>query len=768
MSEGREPVDPGAFAVRREVRDLLARLLGREEPTPDRFEKTLAALRRRRRIAVRQLLRLHREGRVRDEIVALELLGRLAEPEDHPALAAVANDPDAPESARVACALVLLGQDRPGLLTAPDISTRILRWQARFVADEPTLRAPLVRLYLDASPEERARWIALQDRELTEPEGRAAVFEMLLEVEEDPDLRIFLLEGLARVPHPAVRAAMRRVRPLDPEEADIVTGALAALAATADPETVPAGWSARVGFCDGTGSFPLRFDFRLPGRRPKAAVFVVNLLTGVRDALPLTGSEVDHYDALGAGDDDDADGAPRSLLYSLPVPEALGLLLTAERRDEHDGREFPLDHEAARRILDPLADLRPRLPAPPAIPLDPGLRDRSAELLEHPGYAGWFYDAGDHELDDLRLEVLRTCTTDRKPSAELVDEAARRLVAEHEPRRLVRMLRHNATVHALAGEREYAAIALATAMAIATGGFARTGLVRRMLEESLHPGHYFFTPVPEGPERHDVARILYGDRKITRGRVFTIELATILARAMDVWHSRIPSLERPTADQVQGTVFALARAGAREVLAAVRRDPSRERPALDGLERVYRRVLDQVDFPSQASDPDHAWLLSLLVGATRTLVEEFCARCPGRCLADPRADGRELLDSPTLPAGPAAEMRLRTWPGIFLHDPSPEEESALAAYMMGTRLGEVLGRRPGTGEGPYRCAVCGEVRPRTTLSRSVLLPHDGSAPGPVCRRCQGRYRRDPEFRARVVARQGKLVPRGTVPGDRSS
>jgi len=249
--------------------------------------------------------------------------------------------------------------------------------------------------------------------------------------------------------------------------------------------------------------------------------------------------------------------------------------------------------------------------------------------------------------------------------------------------------------------------------------------------------------------------------------VFTVELAAILSRAMDVWHSRIPSLERPTADQVQGAALALARAGAREVLAAVRRDPSRDRPSLGGLERVYRRVLRQVDFPSQASDPDHAWLLSLLVGATRALVEEFCARCPGRCLADPRADGRALLESPTLPAGPAVEMRLRTWPGIFLHDPSPEEESALAAYMMGTRLGELLARRPEAERGPYRCAVCGEIRPRTTLSRSVLLPHDGEAPGPVCRRCQGRYRRDPEFRARVIARRGKLVPRGTVPGDGS-
>ncbi len=732
---------------------------------PAEFEAALSSLGRRRKIALRQLLRFFAEGRVADEVAALEVLGRLSGQEDDATLSRVVNDPSAPEGARVACGLVLLGHDRADLIRSSDVSGLVLRWQARYVAEEPSLRGPLTRLYATASRVERASWAALQDRELSEPEGRAAVFEMLLQIEEDPDLRSFLLEALSRVPDPSCRAALRRVEAQGPEERDFITGALAAMAAAADPDRVPAGWTARIGFCDGTGSFPLRFDFTHPTRRPRSTVFVVNLESGVREALPLSGGEVQRYDELGPRFEAAA-GEPPPMMFPLPVADALGLLSDAERADRRENRVPPRDYPRARRLLDPLADVRPRWPDPLPNPLSFAEVRRTADLLEHPGYAGWFYDAGDQVLDDLRLEVLHA----GHPQADdgVVTRAAERLVRSGEPRRLLRMIRHNALVHRLAGEPDVAGLAMAASASITAGGFVGLPLVRRMLRESLHPGHYFFTPMPEVPDRLEFAANLVGDHRPTKLRVIAVDLALALARAFEVWLSRTPSGERPHGDLVQSAVAALAQAGARTIarggaaLAATAL-PAEGRPHGDAfpaelrarLRRRYEAVLATSTFPRLRSDPGHTRLLDLAVRATEALVTRCClGSCPQRCPVDPRGSGREALLAGRFPAGYEAELYVRTWPGVFLHEPTPAQRAALSAFIKRPPLKAARGGRSAE---PFVCGLCGDERPGTARARSLLVPHDGSEAEPVCRKCRDRYRRDPAFRAETMVRRGKLL-----------
>ncbi len=763
MAREAGPVDRRAFAVRREVRDILDRILGQGGWAPAEFEDALLSLGRRRKVALRQLLRFFGEGRVADEVAGLEVLGRLTSEEDEPTLARMVNDTRCPEGARVACGLVLLGRDRSDLITTPDVSGLVLRWQARFVAEEASLRAPLMRLYGQACRSERASWSALQDRELLDAEGRAATFEMLLEIEEDPDLRAFLLEALSRVPDASSRAALRRVAPRSPEERDIITGALAALAAAADPERVPDGWSARIGYCDGTGSFPLRFDFRAAGRRPRSTVFVLNFETGVRESLALSGTEVQRYDDLGP-EDVDMDGADtRTMMYPLSVQDALGLLVDAERADRREGRHAPRDHRRARQLLDPLADLRPRVPEPLPSPSTLSDARRSAELLQHPGYAGWFYDAGDHVLDDLRLEVLHREKHAIRADDGIVSIAAERLAQTGEPRRVMRMLRHNAFVHRAAGEPEWTTVALASAAAIASGSFVGLPLVRRMVCESLHPGHYFFTPVPEVPERTDMASLVIGTHRPTKLRALAVDLGLIYSRAIEVWSSRTPSAERPHSDQVQQTVIALAQVAARTVARSlggrVAPDARLEElpPDLVALLRTrLAAALTDSGFPALRSDPGHDRLLALLVAATGGLVLRSCfGWCSERCPADPRGSARRALLPGRFPAGYEAELYVRTWPGVFLHEPDPAERAALSAFIKRPRL-DGDARRAAAKE-PFSCALCREERPATARAKSQLVPHDGSRPRAVCRRCRDRYRRDPAYRAEVIVRHGKLL-----------
>ncbi len=789
MPVDRGPADGRDFAVRRRVRDTLVQVVGQGGVGPTSFEDAVQFLCRRRRIALRCLLRFFLEGRVADEVAGLELLGRLAGEGDDDLLARVVNDAAAPDAARVAAGLVLLGRDQPERIQATDVSGMILRWQARFVAEESSLRQPLMRLFRSASRDERASWIVLQDRELSRADSRAAVLEMLLEAERDPDLRCYLLDALARTPGPWSRAVLRRVAPASPDERDQITAALATLAADADPERVPPGWSARVGCCDGAGSFAVRLDFRREGERSASALFVLNLDTGVREALALSGPDVQRYDELGAADASKGRcEATPTLLQAAPVAVVLGLLTDAERADRVAKRASPRDHLRARRLLDPLADIQPRSPDLPATPgpddvelaadapgfgnssatllEHPSFAMSSADLLDHPGYAGWFYDAGDHALDGLRIELLHSGRTDG-PDEALVTRAAETLARQGAPRRLVRMLRHNAFVHLAAGERQTAELALASVAAISAGRFTGLPLVRRMIRESLHPGHYFFTPVPDLPERHDVAGLIVGAHRPTKLRVLAVDLALILSRAFEVWLSRLPCQERPHSDQVQQAALMLAQTAARVLSTVPPGQPSaangegpRELSAevRDRLRRRFVAGLEADRFPAPPSDPGRERLLAGLVAAAEALVTRLClGACRHHCPREPGAAGGQALRARGFPAGAEGELFIRTWPGVFVNDPSAADRGALAAILARTGIAHPLLTPCDRPRGMFNCAICRESRPAGARSRNSLLPHGGGRALPVCRRCRDRYRRDPVFRAEVVARQGKLL-----------
>lgn len=751
-------VDPTSFAARRAVRNLLGELMRQPSWSDAQFDGALAELSARRSLAVRQILLLHREGRIADEVLALELLGRLARPDDDGALAAIANDPRAPESARVACALVILGHDRPELISSSDITSLVLCWQARFVAEEPALRYPLARLYQAASREERAGWVALQDDELRDPEARAAMFEMLLEVERDAALRLFLIDSLARTAHPAARASLRRVTPQGHEERDLLTSALALLAAEADPTHVPAGWSARVGFCDGDGIFPLRFDFRRNGARPRSALFLLSLDAGVRDALALSGPEIERYDGVATGEADDG-----PLLFPIPVPAAWSMLLEAERTDLRDGRTPPRDHLPARRLLDPLADLSPRsaLPIASSNPPPVELVARSELLLDAPGYADWRYDAGEHQLDPFRLALLERPRPEAPPDEPILRGALESLRRSGEPRRLARLLAHNAVAHAAAGEQQHADVALAVVAEIAQGRFAEIPLVRRMVSESLHPGLYFLAPPPDIPPRASLIGMLLGRRRPTKGRVFAVDLAWILLRAFEVWASRLPARERPHDDLVQDLAFTLAQGGARRVTRwlgshSADSDPADPREAFRRLLRREYEATLRTSGPPFATDRSAATsLLDHLVKATESLVFDVClGLCEGRCPAAPRRLAGREAEPRTFPAGPEAERFIRTWPGRFAVAPSREQETPLAALL--DDPADPVSASDGPAALPFRCGVCGQRRQAPSRSSAALHPHAGGTTQPVCRRCLGQYRRDASFREQILSQRGSL------------
>ncbi len=767
MGRRTDRVDHSGFALRRRVRDRLRPHLVAGCSPSESVDEMLDDLDSCRDVALRQIFGFFREGRIADEIAALDIIGRLAAPEDRPLLERIACDTSEPEAARVAAALVLLGHDALAPIADREISRLVLRWQARFLAEEPGLRPPLQRLYRNAPPEERAAWIALQDQELRDGEGRAAVFEMLLDAEEHPELRRALLGALASGHDPAVRAVLRRIETRSPAERDLVTGALARHASEADAEHVPEGWTARVGFCDGTGSFPVRFDFRLSGRRPRTAIFVLNHGAGVREALALTGLEVQRYDGLADAEESPPNDACDELMYDVPVPLALALLIEAERFDRREQHLPPEDYDAARRLLDPLADLRPAIPEPRVARIPKGGVSDSARLLDHEGYSGWFYDAGDHAFDDIRLEMLDAVSKDEATREELVDRAASRLAAGGEPQRLARMLRHNALVHEAAGQKRLSMIAQQTARRLEEGEFGSIPLVRRMIRESLHPGHYFLTPIPDLPERHDLATLILDGRRPTRSAVFVTDLTWILSRAFEIWLSRVPCVERPHGDHIQHSTITCARTGARAIQSwfAEVTSPDGDTALGDGfgpfgdeLKDIYRAALGASSLPRPRWDEKHGFLVDLLVQASEALLFRIClGPCSGRCLLEPRRSGAALLRPGVFPAGREAEVFLRSWPGPFLHAPSEAQQKLLGLLIRQTERALAFDPSAGIRGDTFECGVCGETRPRTTLSRSQLVPHElGADPRPVCRRCQGRYRRDPRFRATTRARLGQL------------
>ncbi|UCF67409.1 MAG: hypothetical protein JSV80_16830 [Acidobacteriota bacterium] len=800
MPEERPALDPSEFTVRRDIRALLERVLGPNPLMPTELTQAIERLREHRALALRQLFRLHHKQRIADEIVALDLLGRLAGAEDVEQLARIVNDAALADSARVASAMVLLGHDRQDLIEAEDVSGMVLRWQARHLAEQPMLRGPLMSLYRQAVRQERVSWLAMQDQELVDPDARTAVFEMLLEIEDEQELRGSLLAALARMDNPTTRAALKRVRPRSEQEKEFIRNALVSLSPSAPRASVPAGWSARVGFCDGSGSFPLRFDFRLPGRRPRSSIFVLDLDGGVREALALTGHDVARYDRPAEESDGEPDGEHREdleagvRLFPLAVPESLDLLFSAEGRGLKKGQRPPSDYPLARRLLDPLGDVPVRaLHTPRSIEPDPH-EQRCSRLLDHPGYRGWFYDAGDHALDELRLEVLDGAANGDPFDERLIARATGLLARGEEPRRLLHMLRHNAMVHEAAGETAAAALALRAAQDVSVGRFQSSPLVRRMVRESLHPGLFFFTPAPAVPDREDFACLLLGVQPPTKVRVIAVDLAWLFSRVMEVWVSRVPSRERPHHDQQQQAALGTAQAGARWV---VRWGRAEERRRFRGrhrddeagsrlhesgeqglgswrsvLARTYHAALDAVEFPDVPSDAGHQELVGLLVRATEYLIFTVCLqRCPHRCPERPRERGEAALRPGLFPAGEEIADEIRAWPGLFAQRPSPEQRRGLVTLMgstgskgpKGPRRSNVPGGSP-RAQGSFKhraaesfvCGVCGEKRRASTRSRTLIYPAEGAEALPVCRRCQGRCRRDVDFRRFVEREKGRL------------
>ncbi len=745
--------DPQAFALRRELRDLIDHLVEGGCGRRRRFEEILQRLGRSRRLALRQMIAILRHHPVGDQVSALEILGRLAHPSDATQLAAIASDSQEPEACRVLCALVVLGLNQGELLAGAEISGLVLRWQARHLAEEPGLREPLLRLYSAAPAAERRRWLALQDDQLDEVEGRAAVFEMLLEAETDPALREMALEALIRLPHPTVRAALRRIHPSGPYERDFVTGALAALAASAEPLAVPEGWQARVGFCDGSSAFPLRFDFRLEGHRPRCALFILDLERGPSEALALVGNEVARYDGL----DWDVPGQGASTdqpeLYPIEISQALALLEEARRLAAPGRIPACPDFDDACRLLDPLADVMPVTPDALPLPDVPDALQRSSLLVDLPGYAGWFYDGGDRFLDDLRQEHLEGPEPLGPPAAELIDTAIDRLIERGEPARISRRLRHNTVVHRLASQLEFGAIAMAASAACQTREFRHLPLVRRIVTRSLHPGHMFFSPTPDATERSDLAEMLIEDGTPDRHLAFTVDLAWILTRAMEVWLARIPIDDRPSGEQARLAILSLAPPVARWIEGFLDRAEALPATAWEqagaDLRAVLGRHLETCAFPRPAVDPQWHELFALLAGAARVLVFEICLdQCHMHCPAHPRLPAGRALDHGVFPAGRQAEIRIRTWPGILRCEVPVHLRPILSRLLDMARQ-----RQP---RPPFLCGICREPRPGTARARSRVEDASGEQQ-PVCRRCQGRFRRNEALRRQLAERGLTIV-----------
>jgi hypothetical protein len=167
-------------------------------------------------------------------------------------------------------------------------------------------------------------------------------------------------------------------------------------------------------------------------------------------------------------------------------------------------------------------------------------------------------------------------------------------------------------------------------------------------------------------------------------------------------------------------------------------------------------VLRQSGLESPAADVGLTRLTELLTWATETLVFRICMSCPMQCPVEPRRSGRRALEPGSFPAGDEAETLIRSWPGLFVEQPSPEQENALAELVCGgTPAPDECSDE--NKEHCFECAVCQEYRPRTTLARARLQPLTGGALRPVCRRCQGRYRNETTFKAEVIRSLGRLI-----------
>jgi len=175
------------------------------------------------------------------------------------------------------------------------------------------------------------------------------------------------------------------------------------------------------------------------------------------------------------------------------------------------------------------------------------------------------------------------------------------------------------------------------------------------------------------------------------------------------------------------------------------------------LRSHYRDALRRAGLTTPATDAGLTKLTELLSWATETLVFRICSGCPMQCPSEPRRSGRQALEPGRFPAGDEAETMIRSWPGLFVEQPTPEQENALAELVCSRPARRDDGCPEGQDDDCYECAICQEYRPRTTLARAKLQPLTGGPLRSVCRRCQSRYRKDAAFKAEVIRSIGRMM-----------
>jgi hypothetical protein len=388
-----------------------------------------------------------------------------------------------------------------------------------------------------------------------------------------------------------------------------------------------------LGSCDGQGAFLVAGCFENPDGTRSFASVCVRAGGDIRNAFIVPASTADERDSLLDGMRIEGFGG----IAPISLAGAASLVLEALARTRASGRPIPDDAQTAallfERAWSPAHRMDP-LPAP-AASVTP---QKAKSLLKLPMYQCWFFDRGDLAAGGVELTSFR-----RGPQkAEWARDALEKLGRSEVRTRLIAMLEHMASWHALRGESELASLCAAAAHEAEQEIF-HGALPRAMLERSLEALAHdetegrignpsvrgrlrleFFQEI-EAPKGHDLA---------------TLDFCEAAYVALDGALSLLPASRRPRDGDTATAAFRLAVLFAAEVFSANRR------PLVQLLE-LMEEALHAI---TRLDRGDCGSAVRAALNGLGAFVEQVCGRCPVACLHKPRSDMAEAFFSAEHPA----------------------------------------------------------------------------------------------------------------------
>ena len=388
--------------------------------------------------------------------------------------------------------------------------------------------------------------------------------------------------------------------------------------------------------CDGQGAFFLICRFKMSPIHSSTATCCIRAAQEIRDAFVFP--QHDDADFDGLLEELDTEKLAHT---EIPLGQAATIFNDALERTKQLGIDLP---DSAMPVVSLFDRISP-IPLENVTGTVPQLETEKLKVLfSSPHYTSWFFDSGDLNGHGIQ-------PPEDLPSEDWFSEAAGILSRTPLRKRLTAMLTHMARWHQWNGEQDAAEICR-TALDDLTRDFAKSAVVRVMLEESLigesdttnggmsDLGDLHLMPYGNEMLRTMLRRRFYADLKRPAGKhMAELDLTEVSYHHLQIAFSALPGEKRPREDDILNLAHEIAQTVVDSIL--------KEYDTGRMIKNVERRLIKQF-LPLTTREKSD--VVTGVMEGIFAFLDSACQRCPKQCLTSSRKGMADVFFSSKHPA----------------------------------------------------------------------------------------------------------------------